>query len=116
MEIDYPDLVRIKFLGSLLLMVLSFAIAARSVAAQDEQDNNSFTGTLVESTPDHVTVTRPSAVKGNTEARVFKMTAQTKIEGGRLRLRQRIYVRYVSADDVDTAVLVIIRPSAKKTK
>jgi hypothetical protein len=107
--------VRIKFLGSLLLMVLSFALIARCVAAQDE-DNNSFTGTLIENTPDHLKVSRPSAVQGKTEARVFKVTAQTKIEGGRLKLKQRIYVRYVSADEMDTAILVIIRPSSKKTK
>jgi len=105
--------VRIKFLGSLLLLVLSLALIARCVAAQDE-DSNSFTGTLVESTADHLKVTRPSAVKGKTEARVFKMTAQTKIEGGRLKLKQRIYVRYVSTDDDDTAILVIIRASTKK--
>jgi hypothetical protein len=105
-----------KLLGSLLLMVLSFALIARSVAAQDDQDNNSFTGTLVESAPDHLKVTRPSAVKGKTDARVFKVNAQTKIEGGRLRLRQRIYVRYVSTDDDDTAILVIIRPASKKAK
>ncbi len=102
-----------KLLGSLLLMVLSFALIARMVAAQDE-DNNSFTGTLIESTPDHLKVTR--VVQGKTEGRVFKVTTQTKIEGGRLRLKQRIYVRYVSADEIDTAILVIIRPAAKKTK
>ena len=102
-----------KLLGSVLLMVLSFAMVARCVAAQDDQDNNSFTGTLVESATDHLKVTRPSAVKGKAEARVFKVTAQTKIEGGRLKLKQRIYVRYVSADEIDTAILVIIRPSKK---
>jgi len=105
-----------KLLGSLLLTVLSFALIAKCVAAQDDQDNNSFTGTLVESTPDHLKVTRPSAVKGTTEARVFKVTAQTKIEGGRLRIKQRIYVRYVSSDESDTAILVIIRPASKKPK
>jgi hypothetical protein len=103
-----------KLLGSLLLMVLSIALIARCVAAQDDQDNNSFTGTLVENTPDHLKVTR--VVQGKTEGRVFKVTVQTKIEGGRLRLKQRIYVRYVSGDDSDTAILVIIRPAAKKTK
>jgi hypothetical protein len=104
-----------KLLGSLLLMVFSFALIARCVAAQDD-DNNSFTGTLVESTPDHLKVSRPSAVRGKTEARVFKMTTETKIEGGRLKLKQRIYVRYVSADEIDTAILVIIRPGAKRPK
>lgn len=102
-----------KLFGSLLLMVLSFAVIAQCVAAQDDQDNNSFTGTLIENTPDHLKVSRQ---KGKTDGRIFKMTPQTKVEGGRLKLKQRIYVRYTSSDDGDTAVLVIIRPAAKKPK
>jgi hypothetical protein len=101
-----------KLFGSLLLMVLSFALIARCVAAQDDQDKDSFTGTLIESAPDHLKVSK--AVQGKTEARVFKVTAQTKIEGGRPKLKQRIYVRYTSTDDGDTAILVIIRPATKK--
>jgi hypothetical protein len=92
--------------------VIGFVVSA-CVAAQDE-DNNSFTGTLIENTPDHLKVTR--IMQGKTEGRVFKVTAQTKIEGGRLRLKQRIYVRYITDDDSDIAILVIIRPAAKKTK
>jgi len=103
-----------KLLASLLLVVLSFALIARSAAAQDDQDKDSFTGTLVENAPDHLKVTR--VVQGKTEGHVFKITAETKIEGGRLRLRQRIYVRYISGEDSDTAILVIIRPSGKKQK
>ena len=99
-----------KLCCSFLIVVLSFALGARCVAAQDDQDNNSFTGTLVENTPDHLKVSR--VLQGKTEERIFKMNAQTKIEGGRLRLRQRIYVRYISSDDSDTAILVIIRPAA----
>jgi len=103
-----------KLLASLLPIVLSFALIARTVDAQDDQDKDSFTGTLVESTPDHLKVTRPAGAQGKTEARVFKINADTKIEGGRLLRRQRVYVRYVSGDDSDTAILVIIRPAAKK--
>ena len=96
-------------------MVLSFALSARCVAAQDDQDkDNYFTGTLVENTPDHLKVSR--VLQGKSEARFFKMNAETKIEGGRLRLRARITVRYISGDDSDTAILVIVRPAAKKTK
>jgi hypothetical protein len=86
------------------------------MAAQEDQDN-SFTGTLIENTPDHLKVSR--VVKGKTEGRVFKVNAQTKIEGGRLRLRQRVYVRYVSGDESDMAILIIVRPPttpAKKQK
>ena len=94
-------------------MVLSFAFSARCVAAQDEQDkDNYFTGTLVENTPDHVKVSR--VLQGKSEERVFKVNTETKVEGGRLRLKARITVRYVTGDDIDTAILVIIRPSTKK--
>ena len=104
-----------KLLGSLLLMVLSLALSARCVAAQDDQDkDNYFTGTLVENTPDHLKVSR--VLQGKSEARIFKMNAETKVEGGRLRLRARITVRYISGGDSDTAILVIVRPAAKKQK
>ena len=102
-----------KLLGSLLLMVLSFALSARCVAAQDDEDkDNYFTGTLVENTPDHLKVSR--VLQGKAEERVFKVNAQTKVEGGRLRLKARITVRYLSGDEAETAILVIVRPATKK--
>jgi hypothetical protein len=108
--------VRIQFLGSLLLMVLSFALGARCVAAQDEQDkDNYFTGTLLENAPDHLKVAK-ALLQGKSEERIFKVNAQTKVEGGRLRLRARITVRYITSEDGDTAILVIVRPAAKKQK
>jgi|ERR1700730_8058265 hypothetical protein len=102
-----------KLRWSLLLMALSFAFCARWVAAQEDQDNY-FTGTLVENTSDHLKVSR--VLQGKTEARVFKVNAQTKIEGGRLRLKQRITVRYIAGDDSDMAILVIVRPVSTKPK
>jgi hypothetical protein len=104
-----------RFLGSLLLMVLSFALGARCIAAQDDQDkDNYFTGTLVENAPDHMKVSR--VLQGKSEERVFQVNPKTKVEGGRLRLKARITVRYITGDDTDTAILVIVRPAAKKTK
>jgi hypothetical protein len=97
----------------LVLMVISFALSARCVAAQDDEDNY-FTGTLVENASDHMKVSRD--LQGKKEERVFKVNAQTKIEGGRLKLKERVTVRYVSADDRDTAILVIVRPATKKQK
>src|SRR5579864_6526275 len=99
-----------KLRCSLVLIVLSFAWSARWVAAQEDQDNY-FTGTLVENAADHMKVSR--VLQGKSEARVFKVNAQTKVEGGRLRLRERITVRYVTGDDSFTAILVIVRPSNK---
>jgi hypothetical protein len=94
-------------------MILSLVFSARSVAAQEDQDNY-FTGTLIENASDHLKVSR--VLQGKAEERVFHVNAQTKIEGGRLRLRERITVRYVSGDDSDTAILVIVRPAATPQK
>src|SRR5260370_34880639 len=102
-----------KLCWSLLFIVLISAFSARCVGGQEDQDNY-FPGTLVENASDHMKVSR--VLQGKSEDRVFKVNAQTKIEGGRLRLRERITVRYVSGDDSDTAILVIVRPAATQPK
>ena len=94
----------------LAILILSVALG---VAAQEDQDNY-FTGTLVENASDHLKVSR--VLQGKAEERVFKVNAQTKVEGGRLRARQRVTVRYVSSDDGDSAILVIIRPATAPPK
>ena len=99
---------------SLLLLVLFglgiFGLTIFGQTAPEDQDNY-FTGTLVENAPDHLKVSRNQ--RGKADARVFHVNAQTKVEG-RLRLKQRVAVRYVSGDDGDTAILVIVRPSKKQ--
>ena len=97
----------------LIIVILSVALLATAVAAQEDQDNY-FTGTLVENAPDHLKVSR--VLQGKAEDRVFKVNAQTKIEGGRLRLRERVTVRFIAGDEGDTAILVILRPAAKTKK
>ena len=97
----------------LVIILLTLALGAACIAAQDDQDNY-FTGTVLENTPDHLKVSR--VLQGKAEDRVFKINAQTKVEGGRLRLRERVTVRFISSDEGDTAILVIVRPSAKSKK
>jgi hypothetical protein len=97
----------------LVIIILSIALVATALAAQDDQDNY-FTGTLVENESDHLKVSR--VLQGKAEDRVFKVNAQTKIEGGRLRLRERVTVRFIAGDEGDTAILVIVRPAAKSKK
>jgi hypothetical protein len=104
---------RWSFLQIVLGFAVSLALSASCAAAQDDQDNY-FTGTLVENAPDHLKVSR--VLQGKPEAHVFKMNAETKVEGGRLRLRQRINVRYISSDDGDVAILVIVRPARAQPK
>jgi hypothetical protein len=102
-----------KLVTIILSVVLGVMLVATALAAQDDQDNY-FTGTLSEITPDHLKVSR--VLQGKAEGRVFKVNAQTKIEGGRLRLRERVTVRFLTGDESDTAILVIVRPAAKNKK
>ena len=98
---------------SLLLIVLTCAFSVVCTAAQDDEDNY-FTGTVVESAPDHLKVSR--VLQGKTEEHVFKMTPATKIEQGRIRLKERVTVRFVTGDEGDTAILVIVRPTSTQQK
>jgi len=97
----------------LVIIILSVALLAAGVAAQEDQDNY-FTGTLVENASDHVKVSR--VLLGKAEERVFQVNAQTKIEGGLLRPRERVTVRYIAGDNGETAILVIVRPATKNKK
>jgi hypothetical protein len=98
---------------SLLLLLLALVCSTAWAATQDDEDNY-FTGNVVETAADHLKVSR--VLQGKTEARVFHMTPATKIEQGRIRVRERVTVRYVSGDDGDTAILVIVRPTSTQQK
>lgn len=98
---------------SLLLIVLAFAFNAVCAAAQEDEDNY-FTGNVVESASDHLKVSR--VLQGKTEEHIFKVTGTTKIEQGRIRLKERVTVRFISGDDGDVAILVIVRPTSTQQK
>ena len=84
------------------------------LAAQAQKTDTFFAGTAAEIRDDAIVVSR--AVRGKTEKRTFQLTPDTKVEG-RLRSRVRVTVRYVPADDGDTATLIVVRaaqPAKKK--
>jgi hypothetical protein len=93
-----------------ILCALVFAIIA--AAQQDDQDNY-FAGTVVETAKDHLKVSR--VLQGKTEQRVFRVTPDTKVEGN-LRNRVRVTVRFTSDGDSYTAVLVLVRTTGKQKK
>lgn len=63
-------------------------------------------------------------VSGKTENRPFKLTPETKIETaagakwdtGKLRVKQRVTVRYMTSDDGDVATLIVVRMTQQKQK
>jgi len=54
-------------------------------------------------------------VRGKAESRKFQLTAQTKTEG-KLAVKVRVTVRYITDDDGDTATLIVVRGAAKLAK
>jgi hypothetical protein len=84
-----------------------------SATAAEKKADAFFAGTVVESTSEKITVRR--TVLGKPENRSFAVTADTKVEG-RLRIRVRVTVRYISDDDGDTATMIIVRSAATQKK
>ena len=91
-------------------------------APQPKPANTFFAGALSECSAEKVSVSR--VVSGKTENRSFKLTAQTKIEtaagakwdSGRLRVKQRVTVRYITNEDGDVATLIVVRITQTKQK
>lgn len=70
-----------------------------------------FAGTVSQSSAETIIVGR--IVRGKAESRTFRLTAQTKIEG-KLAVKVRVTVRYITDDDGDTATLIVVRGSSPK--
>jgi len=111
-----------RFLGfavlPLWLAVSSLPVIARPQDPQEKKAEEPtpeafFSGTVVDYTAEKITVSR--VVLGKTEKRVFRITPDTKCEG-KLKAKVRVTVRYVAAEDGETAELIIVRSQQKKTK
>lgn len=72
-----------------------------------------FAGTVSQFTSETIIVGR--TVRGKAESRTFSLTPQTKIEG-KLAIRVRVTVRYITDDDGDTATLIVVRGAAPAPK
>jgi hypothetical protein len=70
-----------------------------------------FTGNVTAIDETSVTVHR--VVWGNSSTKTFALDADTRFEGGRPQVRSQITVRYVTTDDGERAVHIILRRSPK---
>jgi hypothetical protein len=71
-----------------------------------------FSGTVVSYAGEKVTVARTVLGK-NSASRYFTITGETQIEG-KLKVKVRVTVQYVTKDEVDYAVHIIVRNQALK--
>lgn len=97
-----------RFFTSVFLIAVSCALLP--VAGEDasaQAPDTFFAGTVKESTSDKIVVGR--TVRGKAETREFRLRPDTKIEGV-LAANVRVTVRYVSDDDGDIAILIVVRP------
>jgi len=72
---------------------------------------DTFAGPIVELSATKVTVSRN--VLGKTEKRTFLIKADTRIEG-KLKVKDKITVGFVTTEEGDIARLIVARPSNRK--
>jgi hypothetical protein len=107
-----------------LLIVALFAMAGwaqenASLAKSTHADNaksepkydQTFSGPIVELTTTKITVSR-SILGKPAEKRTFWIKSDTRIEG-KLKVRVKVTVGYITTDDGDVARLVVVRTSKK---
>jgi hypothetical protein len=76
--------------------------------------DQTFSGPIVEVTATRITVSR-SILGKPAEKRTFSIKSDTRIEG-KLRVRVKVTVGYVTGDDGDVARLVVVRTSQKSAE
>jgi len=107
-----------RFFLPLWLAVVPIYAGARPQDPQERKTEEPkkdtfFTGTVMESTPEKITVSRKNL--GRSEKRSFRVTPDTKCEG-ELRVKVQVTVRYITTVDGETAELIIVRSQPKKSK
>ncbi len=76
--------------------------------------DQTFSGPIVEITATQITVSR-SILGKPAEKRTFAIKPDTRIEG-KLKVRAKVTVGYVTSDDGDVARLVVVRSSQKPSE
>jgi hypothetical protein len=103
------------FRTTALLIGLTAAVAVTPLPADETGSSKAadtfFAGTVSQFTSETVIVGR--TVRGKAESRTFSLTPHTKVEG-KLVLKVRVTVRYITDDDGDTATLIVVRGAAPK--
>ena len=120
MRLDYDAIVRTRWVRALALGAL-LACGGPAVHAQEEPPpgktqpsyDDTFAGPIVELSATKITVSRN--VLGKTEKRTFLIKADTQIEG-KLKVKEKVTVGFVTSDEGDVARLIVARPSGKQQK
>lgn len=107
------------------MVFTALSVAGWSAVAQEETTTASnpksepkytdtFSGPIVELSTAKITVSR-SILGKPAEKRTFWIKADTRIEG-KLHMKVRVTVGFVTSDDGDVARLIVVRPAKKTTQ
>jgi hypothetical protein len=101
--------------SAVFLTIVLCAFGQNQPAPQNQEQpptEQYFSGTVVSYAAERVTVARTVLGK-NSSSRYFTITDETRIEG-KLKVKVRVTVQYVTKDEVDYAVYIIVRNQAPK--
>jgi hypothetical protein len=82
-------------------------------AKSEPKYDQTFSGSIIEIKPTEITLSR-SILGKPAEKHTFSIKPDTRIEG-KLKVRMKVTVGYVTTDDGDVARLVVVRSSQKQT-
>ena len=113
----YSEMMRFISSGILLAFLASSAPTPSfpqkpAQSTQAKARDQFFTGTVTSIDDTSLTVNRMVLGK-NSSTKTFLVTTETRFEGGRPRAGSQVTVRYVTTEDGDRAVHVILRRSPK---
>jgi hypothetical protein len=117
--LDYHSRVWVQFsrLAALCIAVSLAATWAQDTGApkpepskSEPQYQDTFSGPIVKYSVDKITVSR--TILGKPEEHTFWIKPDTKIEG-KLKVKVKVTVGFVSTEDGDVARLIVVRPQKK---
>jgi len=109
---EYPE--SMPNFGSRLCLAVVLALWGGCAAAQDQsnaavaQQNDFFSGTIVFSSANEITVDRKGLGKDTAATRTFTIDGKTKIEGT-LKTKAHVTVRFVADESGTRAIHIIVR-------
>jgi hypothetical protein len=100
-----------------VLVAFGLGIVHPTVQAQEQPSAGQpaeqyYSGTITQLDRESVTVYR-TVLGSNASSRSFRITDSTKIEG-KLRAKARVTVRYITRDEGDEAVYILVRTARRK--
>jgi hypothetical protein len=113
MALQYPDMVRLIRSG-ILIAAIAFGVvppgAAQQKGSPSAPKDQMFSGIVTAMNESSVTAIRTT---GQKDSKTFAVTSATRFEGKPL-VNSRVTIRYVTTEDGDRAIVVIVRANTKK--